>query len=100
MNCDYWKDIVAKLKTESNWASHVLSTCVNEESSNLTEALKCVNEKEIIENTIFAYEDWDSQPYCDEILFQFDKQKIAEVFGQIKNPTENMEKGFSRFLEL
>lgn len=100
MDCEYWKDIVAKLKTQSNWASHVLSTFIDEDNSNLNEALKCVSKEVIIENTIFAYEDWSSQPYCDEILSQFDKQKISEVFDQIEKPTKNMEKGFLRFLTL
>ncbi len=100
MDCKYWKDIVEKLKTQSVWASHVLSTCIDEEYSNLCEALKCVSEEKIIENTIFAYEDWDAQPYCDEILSQFDKQEIIEVFGQIEDPNENMKKGFYRFLGL
>lgn len=101
-DCEYWKNIVAKLRnnSECNWASHVLSTCINEEDSNLNEALKCVSAEEIIENTIFAYEDWDAQPYCDEILWCFEKQKIAEIFEQIENPSENMKKGISRFFEL
>ena len=100
MDCEYWKDVVAKLKTQSKWASHVLSSCIDEEGSNLSEALKCVSEREVIENTLFAYEDWSSQPYCDEILLQFDKRKITEVFDRIKKPTKNMEKGFYRVLTL
>jgi hypothetical protein len=100
MNCEYWKDIIARLRTESVWASHVLSTCIDEEDSNLNKALKCVNAKEIIENTIYAYQDWDAQPYCDEILFQFKKHEIAKIFEQIKNPNENIKKGILRFLEL
>jgi hypothetical protein len=98
-SCEYWKSIVTKLRNESecNWASHVLSTCVDEEGSNLSEALKCVSAEEIIENTIFAYQNSDAQPYCDEILFQFEKQKIIDVFEQMEKPNENnenMEKGF------
>ena len=100
MNCEYWKDIVSRLRTESNWASQVLATCINEEDSNLNEALKCVSTKEIIENTIYAYEDWDAQPYCDEILFQFEKSEIAKIYEKIENPRENMKKGVLRFLEL
>lgn len=100
MNCEYWKDIVAKLRTESTWASHVLSTFIHEEDSNLSEALKCVDAEEIIRNTIFAYEDCNAQPYCDEILLKFEKSKVVEVFEQIKNPSENIKKGVSRFLEL
>jgi len=98
MDREYWKEIVSKLKilNECNWASHVLASDVE----NLKEALKCVSEEELIENTIFAYEDWDSQPYCDEILFRFNRQKISEVFEKIDNPTENMKKGITRFLEL
>jgi hypothetical protein len=99
MDCEYWKDIVAKLKTQSYWASHVLSTCISEESSNLSEALKCVSEEEVIENTIFAYEDWNAQPYCDQILFKFEKEKIIQVFTAIKTPTENMKKGYLYVIE-
>lgn len=100
MNCDYWKDIVARLRIDHTWASHVLSTFINEEGSNLSKALKCVSSKEIIENTLYAYESWSAQPYCDEILCQFEKSKLIEAFEQIENPTENMKKGFHRFLEL
>lgn len=99
MKCEYWKDIVAKLKTHSNWASHVLSTS-EDDYFNLSEALKCVSEEEIIENTLFAYEDLYSQPYCDDILSQFDKQKISEIFKNIQRPTENMKNSIMRFLEL
>ena len=101
-DCDYWKNAVAKLRNnnECNWASQVLSTSINEKGSNLNEALKCVSVEEIIENAIFAYEDWDAQPYCDEILWCFEKQKIAEIFKQIENPSKNMKKGISRFFEL
>lgn len=99
MNCEYWNDIVAKLRTESVWASHVLSTYVDEEGSNLSEALKCVSAEEIIENTIFAYNDWDAYVYCREILLQFNKQKVIEIYEQIKNPSENMFTGFSDVLK-
>jgi hypothetical protein len=98
MDCDYWKGIVSKLKilSECNWAAHVLTSDIE----NLEEAIKCLPAEEIIENTIYAYEDWNAQPYCDEILFQFEKQKIIEVFDRIENPSENMNKGFFRFIEL
>jgi len=66
----------------------------------LQEALTCLPAEEIVENTIFAYQDWDAQPCCDEILLQFEKQKVIDVFGQIANPNENMKKGFLRFLDL
>ncbi len=100
MDCEYWKDIVARLLTESNWASHVLATFINEEGSNLSQALNCVDTETIIENVIFAYDDWSAQPYCDEILYKFDKEQIILVFEKIEMPTENMKKGFYRFLEL
>ncbi len=100
MDCEYWKDIVAKLRTKSYWAAHVLATCINEEGSNLSEALKCVSSDEIIENTVFAYEDWSAQPSCDEILAKFDKQRIAEIFERIQNPSENVKTGVLGFLEL
>ena len=100
MNCEYWKDIVTRLRTESTCASHVLSTCIDGEFSNLNEALKCVTAKEIIENTIYAYEDWDAQPYCDEILFQFENPEIVKIYEQIENPSENIKKGVLRFLDL
>ena len=99
MNCEYWKDIVARLRTESNWASHVLSTCIVEEGSNLSEALKCVSAGEIIENTIFAYNDWSAYAYCREILLQFDKQTVIEIYEQIENPSEKMIVGVSDVLE-
>lgn len=99
MNCEYWKDVVEKLKTQSNWASHVLATS-EDDYFNLSEALKCVSEEEIIENTLFAYENWDAQPYCDDILGEFEKMKIIEIFKQIEHPTENMKKGFYRFCDL
>lgn len=101
MDCDYWKEIVSKLKilNQCRWAAHVLSTCIDEEGSNLSEALKCVNEEEIIKNTIYAYEDWNAQPYCDEILLQFEKQKIIKIFEQIENPSENLKKGVLGFPE-
>lgn len=76
MNCEYWFDSVEKLKTQSVWASHVLATCIDEEDSNLNKALNCVDEEKLIENVIFAYEKWDSQPNCDEILFMFDRGKL------------------------
>jgi hypothetical protein len=100
MDCEYWKNIVARLRVESNWASHVLATFADEKDSNLREALKCVSAEEIIENTIYAYEDWSAQPYCDEILFQFKKSEIIKIFENIKSPSENMKKGVSRFFEL
>ncbi len=99
MDCEYWKDIVARLRTESNWASHVLCTCIDEEGSNLSQALECVAAKTIIENVIFAYGDWSVQPYCDQILYKFDKEQIISVFEQIEKPTKNMEKGVSFVLE-
>ena len=89
-----------KIANESTRASHVLSTCIDEEFSNLNEALKCVTAKEIIENTIYAYEDWDAQPYCDEILFQFENPEIVKIYEQIENSSENIKKGILRFLEL
>jgi hypothetical protein len=99
MNCEYWKDIVARLRTESTWASHVLSTCIDEKGSNLNEALKCVSAEEIIENTIFAYNDLDAYVYCREILLQFKKQKVIEIYEQINNPSENVITGVSDILE-
>lgn len=96
----YWKNIVAKLLTESNWASHVLSTCIDEEDSNLDQALKYVPLDKVIGNTIMAYEDWSAQPYCDEILSQFNKLKILAIYERIENPSKNVEKGMSRFLSL
>lgn len=97
MDCEYWKEIVSKLKilNECNWASHVLASDVE----NLTESLKCVSEEEIIENTIFAYNDWSAYPYCREILLYFEKQKVLEVYKQIENPSENMSLGFADILE-
>lgn len=100
MNCEYWRDIVVRLRTESVWASHVLSTCIDEDDSNLRKALECVSAKEIIENTIYAYHDSDAQPYCDEILFQFEKTTIIKIYERIENPSENTKKGVLRFLEL
>jgi hypothetical protein len=99
MNCEYWKDIVARLRTESTWASHVLSTCIGEEGSNLSEALKCVSAEEIIENTIFAYKDWDAYVYCREILLQFNKQKVINIYEQINNPSKKMIVGVSDVLK-
>ena len=99
MKCEYWKGIVAKLRTESNWASHVLSTFIDEEGSNLSEALKCVSAEEIIENTIFACNDSDSYVYCREILLKFDKQKVIEIYKQVENPSEKMTVGVSDVLE-
>ena len=102
LDCNYWQVVVAKLRNlnECQWAAHVLATFADEADSNLQQALKCLSADEIIENTIYAYHDWDAQPYCDEILFQFEKQKIIKVFEQLENPSENMKKGVLRFLEL
>lgn len=99
-HAEYWRGIVARLRTDSNWAAHVLATGIDEDDSNLNQALKYVNKEEIIENTIRAYEDWSAQPYCDEILAQFDKRIVANIYGQIENPSQNLEKGVSRFLNL
>ena len=100
MDCEYWKEIVSKLKilSECNWAAHVLSTCIDEEDSNLSEALKCVSAEQIIENTIFAYNDWDAYVYCREILLQFSREKITEIYEQIENPSEKMRVGVSDVL--
>lgn len=99
MDCKYWKDIIERLKTESNWAAHVLSTCIDEEGSNLSQALECVSAEKIIENVFFAYEDWSAQPYCDLILYKFEKESIIRVFDNIENATENMKKGFLNVIE-
>ena len=100
MNCEYWKEIVDKLETDSYWAAHVLATCIDDEDSNLSEALKCVDDEELIEKTIFAYDDWIAQPSCDKILLKFEKQKVGEIFNRIKDPTENMKNGVLGLLEL
>lgn len=65
----------------------------------MIEALKCVSAEEIIENTIFAYNDLDAYVYCREILLQFNKQKVVEIYEQINNPSEEMIIGVSDVLE-
>ncbi len=95
-DCKYWKDIVAKLRSERNWAAHVLAS----DEYNLAEARKCVADDEIIENVIYAYEDWSAQPYCDEILFQFEKELVERVFNNIKGTSKNMRRGVEGFLTL
>ena len=103
-NYDYWKTIVAKLKIteECNWAAHVLATKIDDDfsDSNLGQALKYIPAEEIIENTIFAYRDWSAQPYCDEILLNFEEIQIREVFESIKNVDEIMKRGINRFFEI
>jgi len=94
-------------------ASHVLATeliCKNTLSksrlgenelyqTNLGIALKCVNQEEIIEGTIYAYSDWSAQPSCDLILAQFDARKVESVFHNIESPTQEMKLGVEGFLE-
>lgn len=94
-DCEYWKNIVSQLRNSDKCvrAAHVLAALAGKADSNLQAALKCLTAEEIIENTIFAYRDWDAQPYCDEILFQFERRKINEVFERIESPGENMKKG-------
>ena len=99
-NCEYWKEIVAKLLTDSNWAAHVLSTLIEEKGSNFEEALECVERKEIIVNTIYAYDDWSAQPYCDEILGQFEKDEVIRNFDTIDSPSENMKTWVSGLFDL
>ena len=95
-DCEYWKVIVAKLRTESNWAAHVLSS----DEWNLAEARKCVADEEIIEHVISAYEDESAQPYCDEILVQFDRESIERVFDRMNQKSANMQRGIARFFTL
>ena len=99
-DCEYWKEIVAKLLTSSNWAAHVLSTLIEEEGSNFEQALECVERKEIIVNTIYAYDDWSAQPYCDQILAQFKQDEVMRNFGGIDNPSENMKTGVLGLFDL
>lgn len=97
MDCRYWEELVGKLlqPSESNWAAHVLS-----DVENVKRALKCVSGEIIIENTIAAYDLIENQPYCDEILFNFDKERVIEIFEQHANHGENIKRFIRRFLEL
>jgi hypothetical protein len=115
MDCEYWKEIVGKLwDTGECWrATHILKTMLpcgdelnnlklsknNLDETNLGIALKCVSEDKIIEGTIYAYRDWDSQPSCDLILAQFDREKTKRIFCLIESPTEEMRLGVESFLE-
>ncbi|MEQ1605216.1 MAG: hypothetical protein ABL999_10140 [Pyrinomonadaceae bacterium] len=96
VDCTYWQDIVGKLRSNSTWAAHVLAT----DEHNLSEALKCVDEEIVIENTIFAYREESAQPYCDEVLLQFDKEKVRAVFVRMIDANEDIKKLVERFLDL
>jgi hypothetical protein len=99
MDCEYWKEIVRQLRNPSqcNWASHVLSSGLREpsdsESSNLAQALRCVDEADLIEAAIYAYRDSSSQPYCDSILASFDAEEILSVFLKMESPDQSMKVG-------
>ena len=100
MECSYWQDVVAKLRIDdwSVWAAHVLATDCDD-YYNLSEALKCVEAKEVIENTIYAYSNWSAQPYCDQILEKFEIEAILNVYEKIENPNKNMKNGVSYLIE-
>ena len=98
----------------SEWATHVLATQLKFKGSfrgsrlskeqleevNLGLALECVPEEEIITATIHAYRNWNSQPDCDLILVQFDRDKVTKTFSKIDSPTAEMDKGMQRLLNI
>lgn len=99
-DCDYWKDIVAKLRTatDTNWAAHVLAT----DSENIAEARQCLSDAEIIQAVISAYgvDDWLTHSYCDKILFQFEREAVRQVYGRMITTNDDMRRGIERFLTL
>ena len=99
MDCSYWKDIIARLKDGDDWAAHVLSTDVDE-YWNLSEAKKCVADEEIVEAAILGFENPSSQPYCDEILGQFDGSVVHRVYSKVTPVTDTIRQSVERFFDL
>ena len=115
MDCEYWKEIVRKLRdtNECGRAIHILSALlpcgdklrdlklgkIDLDETNLGIVLECISEDKIIEGTIYAYRDWNAQPSCDLILAQFDPEKTEKIFRSIKSPEEKMRLGVEAFLE-
>ncbi len=99
-DCEYWKGITAKLKTASdaNWAAHVLAS----DEENVAAVRECIPDAEIIDAVISAYGDgnWSTQSYCDEILSQFEKEAVEQVFGHMTEISDDVTRGIERFLTL
>jgi hypothetical protein len=97
-DCEYWKGIVADLRTKPNWAAHVLAT----DDENLEYARECVADEVIINNVLLAYndEDWLTRSDCDHILSQFEKESVERVYNVLTELSENARQSMEGLLSL
>lgn len=99
----YWKDIVSRLYSDPNWASHVLATGLTDDSpiddKNLGSALEVCTDEEIIKGVLSAYNDDSAQPYCDAVLSKFETNRVFECFKSFENPSLNITKWFLLFID-
>ena len=100
VDCEYWKGVIAKFSVPAsvNWAAHVLASA----EENLAEVRKCVSDNEIIRTVILAYsdEDWLTRSYCDEILLQFGREVVEEVYRQMTVQSDDVRSCVERLLTL